>query len=160
MNAKETFGTLGGFALMAAMIAVGVTLLTLLLRGGLWISERALPWASTVSGVVFCVVVFVLLPLAIPRATRLFSSTSIFVGSYVFGATAWMLALLLAYEIWGWTGVIIGLLLGGIGVVPVALLATLLNGIWAGFFLLLALVILTYASRIGAVALANSVEAG
>lgn len=157
MNMKESLGAIGGLALLIAIMAAGVAVFTLFIQGGLWITEKALPWASTISGLAFCAVIFILLPLAIPRKTREFSATSIFVASYVFGVTGWMLALLLSYKIWGWTGVVIGLLLGGIGVIPVALLATLLNGVWAGFFLLLGLIILTYTSRIGAVSLADSV---
>lgn len=144
---------------MLAMTVIGAVMLAFYIKGGLWLSERALPWAFVISIVGFCVVIFLLLPLAIPRKTRSFSSTSIFVISYVFGTTLWMLGFLFSYKAWGLTGVTIGILLGGVGVVPVALLATLIKGAWAGFSLLVGLIIMTYASRVGALRLAESLEA-
>jgi len=158
MKAKEVFGSIAGLAIMLGMMAISVLVLTFFIKGGIWLSQRAMPWAFAISVIAFCIVVFFLLPLAIPRKTRGFSSASIFIASYLFGVTLWMLGLLLSYAIWGWTGVVIGILLGGVGVIPIALLATLIKGIWAAFFLLIGLIIATYACRIGAMHLAASLE--
>lgn len=158
MNIKETFGAIGGFALMLAIAAVGIAVATAFILGGVWVSKHLLPWLTVISLVVFAIVIFVLLPLAIPRATRGFSSISILVASYVFGATLWMYGLLFTYFTWGVVAVIIGLVFFGVGVVPIALLATIFKGMWGPFFTLILLAIVTYGCRIGAMSLAESAD--
>lgn len=158
MNVKETLGAIGGFALMLAIAAVGIAIVTAFILGGVWVSKHLLPWLTVTSFVVFAIVIFVLLPLAIPRATRGFSSISILIASYVFGATLWMFGLLLTYFTWGVVAVIIGLVFFGVGVVPIALLATLFKGMWGPFFTLVLLAIATFGCRIGAMSLAESLD--
>lgn len=158
MNVKETLGAIGGLALMLAIAAVGIAIVIAFILGGVWVSKHLLPWLTVISFVVFAIVIFVLLPLAIPRATRGFSSISMLIASYVFGATLWMFGLLLTYFTWGVVAVIIGLVFFGVGVVPVALLATLFKGMWGPFFTLILLAIATYGCRIGAMSLAESLD--
>jgi hypothetical protein len=52
------------------------------------------------------------------------------IGSYVFGLHVWLEGLLVTYKFWGWTGVFFGLFFGGIGVVPLGIVAASLNGAW------------------------------
>lgn len=158
MNVKETLGAIGGLALMLAIAAVGIAIVIAFILGGVWVSKHLLPWLTVISFVVFAIVIFVLLPLAIPRATRGFSSISMLIASYVFGATLWMFGLLLTYFTWGIVAVIIGLVFFGVGVVPIALLATLFKGMWGPFFTLILLAIATYGCRIGAMSLAESLD--
>jgi hypothetical protein len=158
VKAKEAFGAIGGLALMLVLIAAGVAIATAFVLGGVWVSKHLLPWLLGISLVAFAIVIFVLLPLAIPRATRGFSSTAIFIASYVFGATLWMSGLLLSYFTWGIAAVVVGLGLFGIGVVPIAMLATLFKGMWGPFLSLLLLAVATYGCRIGALSLAESTD--
>lgn len=143
---------------MLAIAAVGIVIVTAFILGGVWISKYLLPWLTIISIIVFAIVVFVLLPLAIPRSTRGFSSISIFIASYVFGTTLWMFALWLTYFTWGIFAVIIGLVFFGVGVVPIALLATLFNGMWEPFFTLVSLALATFCCRMGALSLAESLD--
>jgi len=76
----------------------------------------------------------------------------------VFGATLWMEGLLLTLAIWGVGAVFIGLFLAGVGVVPIAMLATLIKGMWGPLIELVLLTIMTFGSRIGAMSLAESLE--
>ena len=69
-----------------------------------------------------------------------------------------MVAFLYTLSIWGFVALFIGLFLLGVGVVPVAMLATLLNGMWMPLISLLLLTIMTIASRAGALSLAMSLE--
>jgi hypothetical protein len=66
--------------------------------------------------------------------------------------------LLLTLAIWGVGAVFIGLFLAGVGVVPIAMLATLLKGMWGPLIELVLLTIMTFGSRIGAMSLAESLE--
>jgi len=48
MNVKETFGAIGGFALMLAIAAVGIAIATAFILGGVWVSKHLLPWLTGV----------------------------------------------------------------------------------------------------------------
>jgi len=159
MNAKDVLAGLGGLLIMVALIVVSIFIATLFIFGATWASTKLLPWFSNLTWIAFGLVVFLFLPLAIPRATRGFSSVALFVASYVFGATLWMEGLLFTLVIWGVGAVFIGLFIAGVGVVLVAMLATLIKGMWGPLLELVLLTIMTFASRIGAVSLAQSLEA-
>ena len=71
-----------------------------------------------------------------------------FIASYVFGATLWVRSLLVTYTLWGGIGLAIGLFMAGVGVVPLALLATLFNGLWSTLGELVLGLILTIGVRV------------
>lgn len=158
MNAKDVLAGLGGLLIMGAMLLVGAAIGAVFIFGSAWASSKLLPWFSILTWIAFGLVVFVFLPLAIPRTTRGFSSIALFVASYVFGATLWMEGLLLTLFIWGIGAVFIGLFIAGVGVVPIAMIATLLKGMWVPLIELVLLIVMTFASRIGAMSLAESLE--
>jgi len=79
-----------------------------------------------VAQILLVVALFVLVPLALFRGTRGGAGIGLFVASYVFGVTLWLLGAGLTFGYFGWFGLIIGLVFAGIGVVPL--------GIWAAFF--------------------------
>lgn len=62
----------------------------------------------------------------------------------------------LTLALWGVVAVVIGLILLGVGVVPIAMLATLLNGMWAELGMLAVAVVLTYGFRTLGAALADA----
>ena len=74
MNVKEMLSGLGGLLIMAALVFVGITIGAIFIFGAAWASTKLLPWFSILTWIAFGLVVFVILPLAIPRATRGFSS--------------------------------------------------------------------------------------
>ena len=154
MNEKDPDAELRGLLIIGASLAIpGVFIF-----GAAWASTSLLPWFSVLTWITIPLVVFILLPLAIPRTTRGFSSVALFIASYVFGVTLWMEGLLLTLAVWGPCAVFIGLFLLGIGVVPIAMLATLLNGMWGPLIELVVLTIMTFGSRAGALFLAQSLE--
>ncbi len=158
MNVKDMLAGLGGLLIMAAFLIVGLAITAVFIFGAAWGSAKLLPWFSVLTWIAFAIVVLILLPLAIPRATRGFSSVALFIASYIFGATLWMEGLLLTLAIWGLGAVFIGLFLMGVGVVPIAMLATLLKGMWIPLVELVLLTIMTIGSRVGAMSLAESLE--
>lgn len=160
MNVKDTLAGLGGFLIMGAFLVVGLAIAGVFIFGAAWASTELLPWFSVLTCIAFAVVVFTLLPLAIPRATRRFSSVALFIAFYVFGATLWMEGLLLTLGLWGLGAVFVGLFLAGVGVVPIAMLATPLKGMWGALVELVLLTIMTFGSRIGAMSLAESLDRG
>ena len=148
---KEALKNIGSIALGIAIFAGLFVLAVFFIKGGVWLSERLLPILSVVSGFAFLACLFVLVPLAVFHPTRGFAGVGLFIASYIFGASAWMTGLLLTYTLWGLGAVFVGLFLFGVGVVPLALLATLFKGLWSPFFALLLMVVATYGSRFMAI---------
>lgn len=158
MKTKEIMAGLGGVLACIATLCVFAGIATIFIYGSAWASTRLLPWFSILTWFVVALAVFVLMPLAIPRATRGFSSVALLMSSYVFGVTLWMEGLLLTLFIWGFGAALLGIFVLGIGVVPIAMLATLLNGMWEPLIELVLLTIMTFVSRAGALSLAGSLE--
>jgi hypothetical protein len=128
------------------MIGV-LVLIALLLRGMVWASEKALPWLTTGSEIALGICVFIFLPLCIFRKTRPWAGLGFCFASYLFGACLFAFACIVDVQIWGYWGLVVGLVLAGVGVVPVALLATLLHAEWAWFANLIISIIITFGAR-------------
>jgi hypothetical protein len=119
----------------------------LLIKGGVWLSERITPWLFSISWGVLAFAFLGFLPLCASKETRGVGGLGLHISSYAFGATLWFWSLLLTYTTWGWIAVIIGLLIAGVGVLPIALLATAFKGEWAIFGQLLLLTVATFGAR-------------
>lgn len=154
MKVKELLSGLGSFLIIGVLCLITA----IFIIGTAWASTKLLPWLLVLSRIAFGFIVFIIFPLAIPKATRGFSSATLLIASYLFGVTLWTEGLLLTLSIWGLAAVFIGIFLGGIGVVPIAMLATLVNGMWGPLIELALLTIATFGSRFGALSLAESLE--
>ena len=146
-----------GAAIFGGAIFVAIAALTVVfIKGSLWASEHLLRPLLTVGWLALALVIIVLLPLSLFRRLRGFTGSAIFLSSILFGAIAWLLGFILAYDLWGlWAVIISPFLLGG-GVVPVALLATMFKGMWNPFLMLLVLSAFTFGSRIIGASIARS----
>ena len=158
MNAKDMLGRLGGLLIGIGVFVAGVVAFTAFVMGAAWASEKLLPLFSNLSFIIFGMLMLVVPPLAVLRATRRLSSKALFGMSYVFGITLWMEGLLLCLTTWGIVAVFVGIMLAGVGIVPIAMLATMVDGKWGYFIELTLLTVATFGTRIGAMLLAESVE--
>ncbi len=136
-----------GCLVVSCVLIILVFLLVLVIQGSAWLAGKILPALPTFMEIVIAIDLCILLPLAVFRKTRLLSSDGLYISSYAYGVTLWIWAFLLTYTIWGALAVIIGLFIVGVGVVPIAMLATAIKGQWQNLGLLLALVILTIGAR-------------
>ncbi len=136
----------GALFLFAVILFISL-IIALIIKGGFWLSSILYPVLSVVSIISLAVSVLILLPLSKIRKEKKNLAQGFYITSYIFGATTWTWSFVLAYTIWGMLGLVIGLFLFGIGVVPVAILATLLTGEWSMFLRLIALVVITYLTR-------------
>ena len=105
----------------------------------------------------FVVVILVLCPLAFFHRTRQFAGTSMFFVSWLFGITTWFLGATITFATWGWVGLLIGLFLFGVGVVPVGVLAAFFS--LDSISMTLSLIVMsgiTYACRVGGLAISES----
>lgn len=145
------------------IFGIGALLLLLLvsiwmIQGAVWVGEYVLQWLIDFSWIALAINVFILLPLGLFRKTGVVGGMGMFISSYLFGLTLWFLGLLIAYFTWGFLGVFIGLAFGGIGVVPVAMLAMLINTEFSLFGILLLLTALTFGTRIFGIYLVSRAE--
>src|ERR1700737_4002186 len=86
-----------------------------------WIVETAIT-VYTFSWIALAIAVLVFLPLAAWRKTRGAAGLGLFVVSYIFGATTWFLGAAVTFGSFGWIGLIIGVFIFGIGVVPLGII--------------------------------------
>ena len=154
----ETIRTVGSTIFGIVVFIALIFIAYLLIEGTATVAERLLPILISVTniGTVLCVVI--LLPLSFFRATRIIPFWGFLIASYLFGLCVWMLGFLVTYDLWGGTGVFIGLILGGVGIVPLGIIAAALKGLW---FLVANIVYgmaLTYGTRAFAFYLAAKID--
>ncbi len=136
----------GALVLVAALLIISL-FIALIIKGGFWLSSILYPVLNIISIASLLLCFLVLLPLSILQKDKTNLIKGFYITSYIFGATTWTLSFVLAYTIWGLLGLVVGLFLFGVGVVPVAILATLFTGEWTMFLRLIILVLITYLTR-------------
>lgn len=102
---------------------------------------------------IFCVIV--LPPLTLMKRTRGFSAGGLYLASFLFGASLWLYAMLITYDMWGGIGVVVGLLTLG---VPTATIASVIQGNWWNVANLVYGLVLTFGTRILAIYLFKKLE--
>jgi hypothetical protein len=155
---SDTLKNVGCILSLLFAVIAGFGLLALFVVGAEWLSQRLLPWFVLASLLATVILVIVLLPLAAIRRTRPFASVAILIVSYVLGVTVWMEGLLITMALWGWFAVAVGLFVAGIGVVPIAMVATLSKAMWRPFTELVTLTTLTFGTRLLALWVASKAE--
>lgn len=137
-------------ALVLALVALPV----LFIKGGLWAADRFLPVLIDAGWIVLAIDLLAVVVSIIPHVRPLTGST-LLLSSYLFGVILWLLGLVLTYYLWGLFAVIVGLFVMGIGVVPIAMLATIVKGMWEQFLTLAVLTVLTIGTRLIGIMLAS-----
>lgn len=154
----EKIKGLGAFVLGIGVLLLIAILIGLFIHGGAWLGEKVYPWLVGISAIALAISFFVVLPLSFIRRTRGFAAAGLFIGSYVFGLTLWVWGLLLTYHLWGALAVFLGLFLLGVGVVPIAMLATLFKGMWPQLGELVFLTVLVFGLRAYSIYLAQKAD--
>lgn len=108
-----------------------------------------------ISWIALFVALIVLVPMAFFKSTRRQAGLNLVWASYIFGLTTWTLGAAITFATLGWLGLLVGLFLFGVGVVPI--------GIFSAFFIvksfslglsLILMVAVVFAFRMGGAALA------
>lgn len=120
-NARDS---IMGFAIVVGACALIGVIGWVFITGATKLSEIALPWLIMLSAASLAICVAILSPLALFKKTRKWAGNGFLFISYVFGINGWCLGVLLTWSIWGKVALFFGLFLAGVGVVPIALLAT------------------------------------
>lgn len=116
----------------AGIIAVGLV----------WAFDKIDWYMAAASAVALCISIL-LLPFAVFRSTRRIASRGLQGTSLVFALCTWATAILVASDHWGLPGVLAGLLLGIVGIIPVGILASLLHADWLNAIGLVIAVLMT-----------------
>jgi hypothetical protein len=115
-----------GTGVLIAIMLTGVSFI----YGATWLSAHALPYIRGAADIAGLICLFVLLPLALFRRTRAFAASGLLASSFVFGLFLWMFGLIVTMSLWGILAVVAGLMLFGVGVVPIGMVASLFKGEW------------------------------
>lgn len=154
MNILKTIG--GSLLGLAIFIAIALTTILFFTFGTAFAFNIA-PFINGLAGILLLLDLIILIFAVIPSA-RGFVGLVLFMSSYIFGLSTWIYGLAVALSLWGVVAVIVGLVLGGVGVVPIGMLASIFHGRWDIFLTLFLTLALTYGSRIIGNLLVNSSE--
>lgn len=130
--------------LSIAFFVVIVVLAALFIHGGAWRGEKLYPWLVSISTITVLIFILFFLPLAIFRKTRAFAKFGMMISSLVFGICLWAYSLHITYNLLGMKAVYIGLIAFIVGVIPIAIIATIIKGIWLTLGKIVLLIILTF----------------
>ncbi|MFC1617556.1 hypothetical protein ACFL2K_04990 [Candidatus Margulisiibacteriota bacterium] len=155
---KSFLEEIAGFLFMIVIMFVLMFFLVAFFKGVTWFGAKVLPWLLLISVLIFLIDILIMLPLAIFKKTRGFSAICLLISSYVFGITCWVVSLLVTYVIWGLFAIFVGLMIFGVGVVPIAILATLFTGKFYLTLQIIVLIALTLGSRLFSFYLAEKTE--
>lgn len=150
--------TAGSVLLGLAAFVCLLFLIVFLINETAFIVDKLLPLLITASDVALILCIVILLPLSLFRVTRAAALWGFFIASYIFGLGVWMYGFLVTYQLWGGTGIFIGLFLGVVGVVPLGIIASTLHGIWYYVGELILGLALTYAARAFALFLEKTLQ--
>ena len=143
---KEKFASIakGIGGLLFSILAILV--IGLILIGGAKLAASVQPWAEGLAGLTLGIVIPVCLLLLIFRKTRRYGGIGIYFASYAIGLALWISCFLYSVAVsLFWT--IIGILMAGLGIVPVAAIMTLIHRDWSNCGSILGAVVVVFVLR-------------
>ena len=145
-----------GGVILGIVIFLGISLAAILFFiFGTAIAFHIAPFIYWLSGILLVIDIIALFA-AITYPARVVSGVILYISSYVFGLATWIYGLAVTLSLWGFLAVIIGLFLGGVGVVPIGMLAAIFHGKWDIFLTLLVMTVVTFVTRIIGMLLAEN----
>jgi len=93
-----------------------------------------LSWLQTGITITLAVWILVVPPMLLFRKLRQAAAVILMCSSYYTGFVCWWWSIIVCYTAFGGAFLSVGLLLGGIGVIPLAVFGTATHGIWPVFW--------------------------
>jgi hypothetical protein len=124
------------------------------------VAEWLYQWVIVAVGWTILLCIIVLLPMVVIRRFRFYGAMGLVYASYVFGVGCWLFSFIVAYKTFGLFWLIVGLLLVGVGVVPVAFIGLIIHGLWDGVLNLVGAVALFAITRLVGMYIASKQEEG
>lgn len=137
----------GSYAIGLIVICLILLFIFLVLRGMVWASDRLMPWLIIASWIALVVCILVFSPMSFFRWSRPWAGIAFYYTSYIFGTMLFAYSCLFVVFAWGYGALATGLILGGVGIVPVALLAAVFHKEWVVFWELIVSLALTFGTR-------------
>jgi hypothetical protein len=141
---KDTGSVILGLAVLIGILALGIGLLVGAAAFSFWV----LKWTFPAFAITLLLSLVLLVPLALIPRTRVHSAIGFAIASFAFGAILWIWGMAFTYSVWGLFGVVVGLVLFGVGVVPVAMFAALVHGDWSNLGLFIFAAVLAIGCRV------------
>jgi hypothetical protein len=120
----------GVFIVGAILFVATILISAIFLVGITWLTTVLFPLIKFICVTTLQSCLFVLLPLGIFKTTRTFAATGFAISAMVIAITLWLFSVLVVYNYWGLGGLVAGIILGIVGIVPLAWTAAALNGAW------------------------------
>jgi len=120
----------GVFLIGAILFVATILLSSIFLVGITWLTTVLYPFILFVAQLTLQSCFFILLPLGFFKTTRTFAATGFAISAMVMAITVWLFSVLTVYQLWGFGGLIAGIILGIVGIVPLALIAASMNSMW------------------------------
>jgi hypothetical protein len=147
MALKDAAKTFAGFLIWIVLMIVIGAIGGILLAGTLWLVSIIEPIAMALAVTGIVLLIPFLLVSAVFRRTRRLCGHGTVAVSYLWGAALWMWAMLVLYHLWGSFGLVVGLVLLGIGSVPMACTAMLFHGEFAALAATILALLFTFGVR-------------
>jgi hypothetical protein len=143
---KSYYTFLKGVQSLLAIYGVSVTLLWII-KGSIWFSASILPLHVFVFIALQIMSIFILFPLMIFKKSRLYSGTLLYQLTYAFGGIAWFNAAYYCLSVLKTVWFVVGVLMFGVGVAPIAVIGSMIKGQWGFFWFLAIQLISTFGYR-------------
>lgn len=137
---------LNGIGILAIIYALVITILWFV-KGGIWFKEMILPLHGLIFFTLLILTFFVLIPLMVIKTTRPYSGLVLYQLTYLFGGILWFYSVHYCLYFIGIVWLIIGFLVAGVGVVPVAIVGSMIKGHWEFFVLAIIQLVATFGCR-------------
>lgn len=117
---------------LSGLLGIGFFILiivgfVLLITGGAKLFEVLYPVLESISSFVWGIVWLLLFLSVVPRLRNL-TGNGIVLGTYIGGAIFWLLCFYITYSLWGFIGILLGVIFMGLGVFFTAILALIFDG--------------------------------
>ena len=109
--------------------------------------DKIISWSVAIAQIFFVLDIIIFLPLSFIKKTKKFAGKGLFFSGFIFGFTVWLIGAIITFSYWGIIALIIGLVLMGVGVIPMGIVACFFNGLWLELAILIIGSILVFAVR-------------
>jgi hypothetical protein len=124
---KNNFENFSGALISIAVLFGIVLIIGLFISGGSLLVNLLLPGFITLSYIWIALNLLIFLPAGYFLKNKEVSGKSLLFSSFFLGITLWSWCLVLTFKTFGWFGVLIGVILLGIGIIPAGILAAIIT---------------------------------
>jgi hypothetical protein len=130
MSIKEKLQNMGGIILGLVLAFLMLSVGMIFVYGTTWLASYVQPIVDTLNQYSLGIAICVLFPLSYFRKMRSICMVGILISAIITGLNLWLASVLFVYTYWGGIGVFIGLVAGGVTIIPEAMLAAIIKGQW------------------------------